>query len=337
MNNPMGQLRCWMGVVMVSAGLSVAATAVAQERAMMMASMPDDVVSLEAVADAFLPATQWQPRDAQALQVEIRQRLGAAGGSTLFHPDADTGPLSKALLVLMAEEADLPHSRVRLRYARARVAPPGQAPVPVELVEIARFNLGPARREALIEQLGTSRVAPEDAFGNGPHVAWRLITRPVMGQVADITHVARREVPIEVALCLSAPCSTADSLNEQARDWPEPTPVELTSRSLPLEVALLEATLERLGLVQRDHRGLGRWQLPEWPESVPSGEAFLEVVVEHGVGQDDGVDLVVYLDQLMDDHTKALWQRLMAWEADDGHLPQVWATQDQEPWPRPAW
>lgn len=333
MQNPIRLFRCWMGVVMASAGLSVAPTAVAQQPG----SMPDDVASLEAVADAFLPEAQWQPRDAQALQAEIRQRLGDSGGSSLFHPDADTGPLTKALLVLMAEEAGLPHARVRLRYARAHVIPDGQAPLPVELVEVARFNLGPARREVLIEQLGASRVAPEEAFGEGQHVAWRLITRPVMGQVADITHVARREVPIEAALCLSAPCSTADSLNEQARDWPEPTPVEPAPSSLLLEVALLEAALERLGLVQRDHRGLGRWQLPEWPESVPSGEAFLEVLMERGLGQDDGVDLVVYLDQLMDDHTKALWQRLMAWEADDGHLPQVWATQDQEPWPRPEW
>ncbi|MGM0915599.1 MAG: hypothetical protein ACQEXC_14735 [Pseudomonadota bacterium] len=126
-------------------------------------------------------------------------------GSSIFHPDADTGPLTKALLVLMIEEADLPHSRVWLRYARASVAPQGQAPIPVELVEVVSFDLGPARREALVAQHGESRVAPAEAFGEGGHIAWRFITRPVMGQVADITHAARREIPLEGAFCVNTP------------------------------------------------------------------------------------------------------------------------------------
>ena len=76
---------------------------------------------------------------------------------------------------------------------------------------------------------------------------------------------------------------------------------------------------------------------PEWPESVPPGASFMEVLVERGLGQDDGVDLVIYLDQLMDDDIKALWQRLMAADTGTGESPRVWETQDREPWPRPDW
>ncbi|MGM0915601.1 MAG: hypothetical protein ACQEXC_14725 [Pseudomonadota bacterium] len=89
--------------------------------------------------------------------------------------------------------------------------------------------------------------------------------------------------------------------------------------------------------MQRGDRGPGRWQLPEWPESVPPGEAFLEVLLERGLGQDYGVDLMIYLDQLMDDGIKALWQRLMAADTGTGESPRVWETQDREPWPRPDW
>lgn len=329
--------RCWIGVGIAATGLSVGSLAAAEMNGMSSDSRLGEAASIEAVARAFLPEAQWQHQDAEALQAEVRQRLDDDSGSSIFHPDADTGPLTKALLVLMIEEADLPHSRVRLRYARASVAAQGQAPIPVELVEVARFNLGPARREGLIAQHGESRVAPAEDFGDGKHIAWRFIARPIMGQVADITHAARREIPLEGAFCLNAPCSTADSLNEQARDWPAPSPLEPASSSLPLEVALLEVGLERLGLVQRDDSGPARWHPPEWPESVLPGDAFLEVLVERGLGQDDGVDLVIYLDHLMDDDIKALWQRLMAVDTGAGEPPRVWETQDREPWPRPDW
>ncbi|SEK66235.1 hypothetical protein [Halomonas daqiaonensis] len=309
--------------------------------------------SLEAVARAFLPEAEWQHKDAQALQAQVRQVLadGREGGASVFLPDADTGPLSNALLVVLNEESELPHVRYRLRYARASVDLEGQSPLPVELVEVARFNLGPARRTELVEMHGEERVAPAEVFGQGPDVAWRFVSRPIMGQMADITHAARHELPDEHAeRCLGLPCRDAESLNEVVRDWPEPQPFEpepfepepLEPQSPEsalgepsLELSLMEAGLERLWLIERDERGRARWRSPEWPESASAGEPFIEVSLERGLGQDDNVDVVIHHDQLMDHEIRALWQRLIAFDTGPEQRPLVWVAQEREFWPRP--
>jgi hypothetical protein len=46
----------------------------------------------------------------------------------------------------------------------------------IDLVEIERFNLGPALRAAMIHDTGTAPQA--EGFGLGPNVAWRIVTTP---------------------------------------------------------------------------------------------------------------------------------------------------------------
>lgn len=300
-----------------------------------------EVRSLDAIGAAFMPAPEWQSVDVEALQSRLREMLSDGGdnGVGIFHPDADSGPLSKALLVALHDAPALPHVRYRLRYAQAQVIPEGAgAPLEVSLVEVLRLNLGSARRAELVEMLGEERVAPPEQFGVGPDIAWRLVTHPLMGQVAEITQAAQRQVSSHaMPNCFGVSCRYSASLNAEARDWPEPVMLDTHLDESLLELSLLETGLERLGLQQGDAQGVARWHSPEWPESVAAGEPFIEISLERGLGQDDGMDLVLHYDQLMDHETRALWERLMAIPAMPGQPAMVFMSQDRELWPRPEW
>ncbi|WP_083007444.1 hypothetical protein [Halomonas sp. GT] len=292
----------------------------------------EEAASLEDVAAVFIPEDTWQRQKATALEEQLREALTDNGGSdSVFLADADMGPLGKALLAVLNEEPAIPHVRYRLRYAQANVASELSSPLIVELVEISRFNLGPSRRAELIEIYGEKQVAPAAEFGQAPDVAWRLVTRPIMGQVAGLVHVARRELSQKHAAdCLEFSCRDVNSLNEAVRDWPEFEPIEPLFDQGPLELSVLQVGLEKLGL--HDEPGHTGWRIPEWPESVAAGEPFIDVYIERGLGQDDALDLVIHHDQLMDDHTRALWERLIVLGPGDSAL--MFSTSDQQPWPR---
>ena len=327
---------CWIGVAtgLLLGSMSVLADDFVESGAL------SEVRSLDTVGEAFMPAPEWRSVDVEALQGQLRKKLSddKGDGVSIFHPDADNGPLSKALLVALHDAPALPHVRYRLRYAQARVIPEGAgAPLEISLVEVLRLNLGSARRAELVEMLGEERVAPPEQFGVGPDIAWRLVTHPLMGQAAEIAQAAQREVlPREAPNCFGIPCRQSASLNAEAREWPEPVMLDTHLDESLLELSLLEAGLERLGL-QRDAQGMSRWHSPEWPESVAAGEPFIEISLERGLGQDDGMDLVLHYDQLMDHETRALWERLMAFPAIPGQPAMVFMSQDRELWPRPEW
>ncbi|MBF8221090.1 hypothetical protein [Halomonas sp. 328] len=300
--------------------------------------------SLAAVGEAFMPESEWQVRDVEALDVRLREAHDARGsgdssGDSVFHPDAGTGPLVKALLAVVAEEPALPHVRYRLRYAKTRVMPEGAGgPMSVSLVEVARFNLGPARRADLVERLGEEAVAPPPAFGEGPDLAWRLVTRPVQGQAAGIVRAARRELPGEApADCFAFSCRHGASLTAEVRDWPEAREITPRLDFAALEVALLDTALERLGVAVVDDQGRQHWRGFEWRESVAPGTPFVEAVIERGLGQDEGVDLVIHDDHLMDTEQRARWYRLMAVAAGSDRPPLTAETREVEQRPPPPW
>jgi len=300
--------------------------------------------SLAAVGEAFMPERDWQARDIESLDVRLREAHdahdgGESSGDSVFHPDAETGPLVKALLAVVTKEPVLTHARYRLRYAKTRVIPEGAGgPLEVSLVEVARFNLGPARRADLVESLGEEAVAPPAAFGEGPDLAWRLVTRPIQGQAAGIVRAARRELPGEApADCFASSCRDGASLTAEVRNWPEGGEITPRLDFAALEVALLDTALERLGVAVAHDQGRPRWQGFEWRESVAPGTPFVEVVIERGLGQDEGADLVIHDDHLMDHETRARWYRLMAMVAAPDRPPRFFQSQDRESWPRPGW
>ncbi|AQU83992.1 MULTISPECIES: hypothetical protein [unclassified Halomonas] len=327
----MRSLSLLVGISSIALGVnSAAADRVADQRL-------SAATSLDEMAEVFMPEAAWQHQEVTALQDRLRETLAGDGHSdSVFLTDADVDPFSKALLVVLNEEPELPHVRYRFRYAKAQVVIEERPPLIADLVEVSRYNLGPARHAELVELLGEEQVASASSFGQAPDVAWRLITRPIMGQAADITHAARRELSEHTAeKCLGLPCRGIESLNDTVRDWPELEPTDFLFKPEQIELSLLQTGLEQLGQRQRDEQGRTTWHAPEWPESVAAGESFIEISLERGVGQDDALDLVIHHDQLMDDHTRALWERLVALGTGDASL--LVTTSDQEPWPRPDW
>lgn len=320
-----------LGISSIALGVSsAAADRVADQRL-------SAATSLDEMAEVFMPEVAWLHQDVTALQDRLRETLaGGAHSDSIFLADADVDPFSKALLVVLNEEPELLHARYRFRYAKAQMVVEERPPLIADLVEVSRFNLGPARHAELIEILGEEQVASASSFGQAPDVSWRLITRSIMGQAADITHAARRELPEHTAEeCLGLSCRSIALLNDTVRDWPEFESADLPFDHEQLVLSLLQAGLERMGQRQRDEQGRTTWHAPEWPESVAAGESFIEISLERGVGQDDALDLVIHHDQLMDDHTRALWERLVA--LGTGDATHLVTTSDQEPWPRPDW
>ncbi|HEX5694255.1 MAG TPA: hypothetical protein VFY00_06520 [Arenimonas sp.] len=225
-------------------------------------------------------------------------------GGSVFHPDAALLAPVRAVLMVDAQEGELAHARYRVRY---HLAPPESPELPeVAEVEVIRLNLGPAFRSDLIAQDPALPVAPVEAFGAGPHVAYRFRMGPVQGLVAAITAVERRELDDAEAAtlsCLDMPCLALAPGPGPGGDWtaipgalPE-LPFAVGDQGEPAAAAIVGFLLDALG---EDAR------LP-----VPRSDAHrFEFVVSHNAfGQDRntlglGRDTVV-----LDDAIGTLWVR----------------------------
>ena len=295
-----------------------------------------EVRDIEHVHQATIPGDRWQAGEVTALEAQLHTAFPPAAMDRLLPPEADSGPLVNALLTVLQHEPALPHARYRLRYAKAEVAPMAGPPMQLSVVEVARFNLGPARRSALIAELGAEYVAPEEHFGTAPDVIWRLVTYPLRGHTAVLSAAGRRPLSAsETLVCLGRPCTQADPITGQTRDWPQPESRSWSPTLRPEEAALLQAGLSELGLYDHHDSGASRWRGFEWPETVTAGTPFVEIIIENGLSQGGGSDLVIHYGQLMDHEISDLWLRMLAMDtgmADEGG---VLVSQDVERWPRP--
>src|SRR5690554_7585859 len=113
-------------------------------------------------------------------------------GASVFHLDADLPAPVRAVLLVDAAEPHLHHARYRVRYDL--VPPAAEGDEPMAHVEVVRFNFGPAIRADLAALDPALPLAPVEAFGTGPHVAFRFTMTPVQGMQASVVHVQRREL-----------------------------------------------------------------------------------------------------------------------------------------------
>lgn len=229
----------------------------------------------------------------------------------LFLPAAGLGPIPVALLALQSSEPALERVRYRLRYRMADAgSASGDAPSSYSYVEVVRFNLGPAIRQDLVDAIGEEAVAGAEEFGVGPHVAWRIVTRPVMGNRAIVVAAGRREIEASQAqaeACLGAPCADAVAVIETAVEWGDM--VAVTDQSVGAGDAAAEAVTLLLGEVDGLEAEAG--------EGSPGDPAWaIEAVVDVNLGQDEGVDAAYRQGGLMDDSVAALWQRLAIFGTD---------------------
>ncbi len=199
-------------------------------------------------AASFLGAAT--PQDIDALDAAVRAGLPADPGA-LRWPDADLSAVVRAVLLTAAAEPEMPHRRLWITRRSAELAPDGAGgPVTLSLVTVARHNLGPARRAALVELFGPDRVAPPEGFGTAPDMLWRLALRPVQGMRADLVAAGRAPAEVADAPCGPVDCSAPDPLRLEGPEAPmpvdaDPDPLLASKDDLPSDAGLI-ARLELL-------------------------------------------------------------------------------------------
>ncbi len=268
---------------------------------------------LHTLVEAYTDGIGWSPSEAgplaKALQAGLNEAAGGAGS---------VGPLEAALLLFADRENDLPRVRMLVRYGQVTLRGDGKTRV-VSLVEVERYNLGPALRAQAVEEYGEDNVDEVAAFGEGPNVAWRYVFVPGQGRAAELLAAARQEIPdsdTERADCLGRGClDLAVPLDELVRfdpaeapptDWAAPYPAEENGLASPARAtAELELHLGVATLIEGEYD----WNGLEQPESAPDGTPFLFLQFEKGLGQDEGSDAVLALTELNDAGLYAVWSR----------------------------
>ena len=142
----------------------------------------------------------------------VRQEADPAA---LRWPDADLPPVARAIEIFAAQDGFAPHGRIWVSQETVDITPEGAGgPMPVSLIRLQAFNLGAARRNALMDILDADAVAPLAAFGVGPDIEWRFVMRPVQGMHADILAAARQEIATDDTVdCGLFACATPEPVD----------------------------------------------------------------------------------------------------------------------------
>ncbi|MCC5989513.1 MAG: hypothetical protein JJT95_17730 [Pararhodobacter sp.] len=285
-----------------------------------IAAPADDGPTLTGMVEEFAQVPGYREIDTQDLENAIWPILPNAP-DTAMAPGSALAPLVKAVLAVQAHDGALPSARYHLRYAQADVTTqPGRPTERLSLIELRRFNLGPARHRQLQDIHGPDNVAPLAEFGEGPHVGWRIVTRGLRGTQASILAASRREIDTPERDCLGFHCLMLQGINEHLIDWEmqpaQPAPdfspsYEPVFRGGPSTAAALDMLALHNRLAQVDGHGDARWNQFELRESVAPGEAFVDVIVETGLWQDAGADVVLRDSELMDTSLETMWYRLV--------------------------
>lgn len=131
----------------------------------------------------------------------------ASNAASVFLPDADLDGLTRAILLLEEQEAELPHVRYQINYSSHTDSE--VAELKHEYIEVTRYNLGPIRRADLQQYVDAEHIASPAEFGVGPHVSWRFALAPMMGMQAHVMYAARKEITdaaAQQAVCLAQSC-----------------------------------------------------------------------------------------------------------------------------------
>jgi hypothetical protein len=230
-------------------------------------------------AAAFVAAPGFQIRDAGAIARATR-RVGA--GAT---------PLERALTTLDALEAPIE----RLRYVVRRERRDGGA---VELIEAARYNIGPSLRADAIKEYGADAVDTPRAFGIGPHVVWRF----ALTREGAIVAASRREAPEAAkARCPQGPCLSSEPL-AQTRKWADHAAPAYAAPPRPYREIL---TIKDGGREVAPARVAYDLDAIATTLRAPGAEDGDEMVIERNLGQDAGADAAL----IFRDGARGRWLR----------------------------
>jgi hypothetical protein len=268
---------------------------------------------IDGVVETFVSDDGFEKQDLDAVDQKLLAAFDPAAGKAL-RPDHEASPLEKAMLLIDTLEPALPRSRTMVRYGQML-----DGDVPYSFVTVERYNFGPVIRQMAIEDYGAENVDEPEVFGVGPHVAWRVVTMPVMGQQAALVAVSRGEISDEAAQetdCGGRLCLAFEPLPDDLHQWQETeTEIEMTS---PYETrtaddvatpARIAAELAVAAGIAASHDGHMSWHGPEQPEAARHAEPFLFVALDRDLGQETSMDAMLGQTLLNDDAVAELWHR----------------------------
>ncbi|MFT0850260.1 hypothetical protein VRY85_05695 [Achromobacter sp. F4_2707] len=190
-------------------------------------------VNMDALSQDFVQAPPYAAVNVDALAGDayyaspIFSNTGAPQAAISL-PDADLDPLTRAMLLVEAHEAALPHVRYHVTYSMS--VAPDYPELLTHLVQVTRYNLGPAKRAALKNHLPENELAAPEEFGIGPHVSWRFVLSPTMGMQSALEYAGRAELAdsqAESADCLGTPCLSLHTPQGPSLAWQPVTPPQL--------------------------------------------------------------------------------------------------------------
>ena len=299
----------------------------------------DPLPSVAEVAQDFTLAPRMHDFDTFKLEQSIANILHYAQDSALA-PGHGLSPLTKSIIALQAIDGRLPHARYHLTYgqAEATLSPDGSHDL-VDLIELRRFNLGPARHAETVAAHGAEHTADIAYFGEGPDVVWRFAMRPLRGNDAVILSAARAEIDTPGGDCMGFHCQMAQSIVPHMADWEEESSIAMPEfrpsydelwQDAPSAPAVLDALALTTHMAEAD-TGDARWRPIEPRMMDEPGEPFAEVIIEVGMGQDTGAEVGFYETRLRDDEVMSVWYRLGAFGGPGAH--HVIRSRAAERWP----
>ena len=299
----------------------------------------DPLPSIAQVAQDFTHAPGMNDFDTHKLEQSIANILHYAADSALA-PGHGLSPLTKSIVAVQAIDGRLPHARYHLTYRQgeATLSADGSFDT-VDLVELRRFNLGPARHAATVAAHGAENTAELAHFGEGPDVVWRLAMRPLRGNDAVILSAARAEIDTPERDCMGFHCQMAQSIVPHMADWGDESSIAMPEfrpsydelwQGAPSAPAVLDA-LALTSFMAEAAGGDARWNSIEPRMMDDPLTPFIEVIIEVGMGQDTGAEVGFYETRLRDDELMSIWYRLGAFGGPGQH--HVIRASAAERWP----
>jgi hypothetical protein len=143
-------------------------------------------------------------------------------GGSPFTDDRDWGmsDAGKAIMALEAFERPLPHTRYRVNVRNVD----GNADYPnvARLIEVVRFNVGPALAANIQEVYGDQFAPSSTDVGVGRHVAYRFAmfsSQNLPNQIAAVSYRFLSETEAQAHDCLGTPCLALTDPGDEGRNW----------------------------------------------------------------------------------------------------------------------
>lgn len=293
-------------------------SAVGALAAALAAPSPASADDVDTLVSDFVRAPGWQAQDVDAVDQRLLGLFAAAKPSAM-RPDGEASPIEKALLLVDAMEPALPRVRVLVRYGQHV-----DDGTPYSFITVERYNMGPASHARTVADFGEENAASAKEFGIGPHVAWRVVTMPLMGNTAMLVDVSRREIPeteAQRADCLVGGCLDLSAMIDDYRNWQEqPREFGFASGYSPrgpegfANHARAAAELSVAMWISQTDGNSAYWTGPEQPEAARGTEPFLFFYADNNAGQDWAIDSMLGQIMLNDDSIEATWERRLEFE-----------------------